>query len=1019
MDLDKKKKNIIVIVVVILILAATVLSIYYNGPLIDNFSQTDTSSRPANNTTDQTANRQQNTDYFNSINIDVTVPKGVSTFFTGVDELANINNDDTVITYISPNSININNVIDDILSEFAVTDELNLEGCTNVDQLAVIYQQKTCTNDRCLDRYGNRIFNKQIIEEISTRDDIPKCTGQELGYLSFNFVVDPGSNLVSKETLFMDISEIYIGTSIYKEFKANSNLDYYFRHNFFIEDTNIGISDMVPRIVHSSFSRNDYKQKILIKRYDKGGIENPVGNLAELIFRPGQLFLAADSVTDSISTFPPGADLSVGYTGNYAPRVIFQGTNATAKCILDEDKNIHVIDGGKDYDMTQTVSIVNDAGTASGAYNINIFKFSKRLVMKKRTDFNNENRAVWLLAPPINLSPQTITKQNKLTKGYIIDFSNQSPVSNIDKAIPEALPTYSKVAPGTIISAIPVNNITETVYDQVLVPNQFLSNNGILTNTDHGPAYYENIKYLYSGEINNTLFEPLKTSQKLNNETYAKYPDFLLKAVNTYPMFANPQNFIEGAIVDVSVFEIDDIKAGPVVFYSDYVASVGFCIDGNMRAPVDSNGIILDGSAEWQTINPFSQVIAFTNEYFKNPSIIEFGSNAASNISDITNPVGGVSFVTPIFGKINSIDPTTADYGDVTLPTNLTGAVVVDLNDTNLVVETNSNGVIGTGAKCILSFLTAPGASTIIQSAQVTEAGKGFTTGTFGLSARTISSGVTGYINGITINAVNDSYLFEAVTIKESDNITPVTPTELSLDATIPIRFGLTIDPVKNKAISLTDHDIINGGQNYETSIKVYINQFASGSVESIFGSDYNPEQITTTFMQKLPYVTINSIVSNTGASVFPAPYPLIVNDTIPGICYNFWEDSPGLYNSSPQQLIYYGDFIGVSLAYNGDPADDIEKYFLNNKIDESAFTDIEFLSSLQIPSFYYQNSNDEIPIVNPYEGLVLKRFIPYRAYKPPMKNGDEEIPTVPNPNTFVNYNYCQFVPFGTRNFYN
>ena len=154
----------------------------------------------------------------------------------------------------------------------------------------------------------------------------------------------------------------------------------------------------------------------------------------------------------------------------------------------------------------------------------------------------------------------------------------------------------------------------------------------------------------------------------------------------------------------------------------------------------------------------------------------------------------------------------------------------------------------------------------------------------------------------------------------------------------------------------------------------------------------------------------------------FHSPYPLIINTDVPPLIYNFWEDSPGSYDTSPQQIVYYGDFIGVSLPYNGDPADDIKKFFLDNKIDESAFTDVEFLSSLQIPSFYYQNSTDEIPSVNSYEGLALKRFIPYRAYKPPImdiSDGTAKIPTVTNKKTYVNYNYCQFVPFGIRDFYN
>jgi hypothetical protein len=233
------------------------------------------------------------------------------------------------------------------------------------------------------------------------------------------------------------------------------------------------------------------------------------------------------------------------------------------------------------------------------------------------------------------------------------------------------------------------------------------------------------------------------------------------------------------------------------------------------------------------------------------------------------------------------------------------------------------------------------------------------------------------------------------------------------------IRYGLTVDPVKNNVIDLTDSPtIISGGQNYKTDLNVFINQYYEDSSESVFGISYNPETINTTYMKNLPNVTIHGVSNNTGASVFPAPYPLILDSNI-NLLYNFWEDSTGVYDTSPQQLIYYGDFVGVSLPYNGDPADDIKKFFLNNKIDDSAFTNVEFLSSLQIPSFYYQDVKDNVPSINTYEGLALKRYIPYRAYQPPTKNATEDIPTGAPINTYVNYNYCQFVPFGIKDFYN
>ena len=89
-----------------------------------------------------------------------------------------------------------------------------------------------------------------------------------------------------------------------------------------------------------------------------------------------------------------------------------------------------------------------------------------------------------------------------------------------------------------------------------------------------------------------------------------------------------------------------------------------------------------------------------------------------------------------------------------------------------------------------------------------------------------------------------------------------------------------------------------------------------------------------------------------------------------------------------------------------------------NAKMTINVANTIEFLTSLQIPSFNYQQSQIT-PDINTYEGLQLKRFIPYQSFIPPVINGNEEIPSKPGTITYTNYNYCQFIPFGIEDLYN
>ena len=701
------------IVLLIVILLSIVLSISFNTNLIENFSKEVTTKPPSSNLPDDTGKIQENINTFSKINeTNYHVPKGISNNYVGNDSIASVNQDDTVITYNFDGKPNINNVFSDLLNGIAITDKLNVEKCINFDQIAIKYEQKTCDSQRCYDRFGNKINDGDIIEEAVYRDDISRCQNQSLGYLSFNFDLNSQTNLVSRNTLFTQINKIFVNSADYQNLNQDNNLKYYFARGLFVEDSNLKKNEMVPEIVHRNFNRNDFRQKLIIKRYDKGGIENPRGKLAEIFFRPAQLYLTVKNVNNAIASIQFAQDDLTDYSANYAVRKVAQEKNAFAKCLIylvsDQKKGIYIVDGGENFDSSKGLSIEKDNGLLDGNFSFTTLPFNRRLMMDFRENqTNDEKRAQWLLVPPTDLSPQGVTKNNKLSGGYILDYSTQSPVKNLDRAVvPRLIPPYSKVIPGDIIMPIDLNNLKTTIYNEI-APQNICTNiigpgDVSYQNCDDAQIdgqnvnYYKRFKYLFNGHIVTSVFSGDQNLAgnnpfTVNQELYSQYPPYLLKAVNNFPMFADPQNLTTDGTVVVFVYQYKNDVLG-----RDYQVSVGVSQNSDKKEIEIKDGILLDGSAEWQTINTFEKTFAFRDQYF-NQNVLDDGTSIASIISDINS--NQLNFVDPVFGKVDQINITNSNYADINLP-NFSSSILLDLNSDTLTVETDdptvpSKGVIG------------------------------------------------------------------------------------------------------------------------------------------------------------------------------------------------------------------------------------------------------------------------------------------------------------------------------------
>ena len=314
---------------------------------------------------------------------------GVSKSYYKASEIEDINNENTIVTYennLGLQSIkpNINNVIIDIISGYAHISDIGSNNCIYPDQLAIQYITKTCQGLRCLDRYGNPIGNGQTIEQLAKRENVPICSNEYLGHLSFNFNLL--NDKVTPQTQFMNVEKIFVGSSIYANIDANPNLEYYVDNELFVPKTGLSPSQIIPYITHKRYEESSFNQKIVISRYKGGTSFTPsaTGNLAEIIFRPGDLFLNAQTATDSIINIIIGSNAVSQFVNTGSVRSVKQGTNAKALCIYN-GVSFKIINGGNNYVNSSAVSIEGDDGNFHGNFGISTRSVEKQIIFEERS----------------------------------------------------------------------------------------------------------------------------------------------------------------------------------------------------------------------------------------------------------------------------------------------------------------------------------------------------------------------------------------------------------------------------------------------------------------------------------------------------------------------------------------------------------------------------------------------------------------------------------------------------------
>lgn len=659
-------------------------------------------------------------------------------------------------------------------------------------------------------------------------------------------------------------------------------------------------------------------------------------------------------------------------------------------------------------------------------------------VFKSLEGANVEDTILWFFLPRLDLNPGFITKRNKFSSGNIKDLSQDSTLynTNISNIVnfKDYFPPYSKIPNNTnyISTHYLSNNLEKSSGNYDYQAKWSFGNNGEAAFGVYaaGSAFLQSFK-LDSLDISN------------------QYPIYLFNSTNSG--FANYSNEFYGLCIQGEIWD-GNMKTGSklsndfnnISLYNesgDIIIQANFGICFPSIATFNYGDTFVDNEVTWQVLDPFAEIVVFKDNYFLSGQ----GDNIAKDIG-LSN--AGSSFYKPeTKGEIVNIDFTNVQY-DYSLFTDDIYTIELNTDNTSL-----TSGDFTSPATISLNFSAAQldngKSGRAITGSAILNPGAGYTNNTsFNIKA-TAMGPRQGSVNNITINSADEQIIFKAVALNSNNE--PFNQKDLNPFIGSSFKSSGLIIPTEKVNVStggifsLTSDNVsideINGGEGYNKGDIIYINQLDTGG-NSLLGSQYNPETITAGGMSKLASVTINSTQgASFGDFNRPAPYNLlrskinissssaiILNESY--LQYNFWEDSPGVYNESPQQIAFIGDGLIDNMKdtiVNG-TADELSAFFTSVGDSEKGFTNIDYIKTLQFAELNYigysESEDSELIIRNANNlsneaTLILGKFIPYRKFNPPKANGKESIPTGKSGVNFYNNNYTQILPVNLGNAYN
>lgn len=941
----------------------------------------------------------------------------------------------------------IRNVLTDLLKGYNYASS-NTPSCLDRDQINVRYSNRVCNNNsRCLSEFGNRFINQNNNENFYEENpNVDYCTTSLIGSLSFNFRLNAVSGYVDNETSFLNIDYIACGTCAYDSINTDDN-SFFIDNDLFASIPNELEYDYIPILENLPFQSTNIKQTFKISRYIYNGEnsfkEDPQGEMGEIIYRPGNLYLMSQGTQTGIAainnfSIPSGSNFDNPNMLRYIRQL--QGTTKTsgigAKCFV-YNNTYKIIDCGENYldssssdNSSSFITQIQDDDlqfvTITGA--IISTGFSYRFKLKPKDGTSLSESVNWMLVPPTDLSPGKITKNTLLNQGSIRSFSRSTEISMmkiINNLKNSALPKYQNIVAGKTYIPLPLNSnvATITYTDGSQNIRQTINDSFNSVKSDFTGSSVDKNLNISAVSYNNNIYDnyPPYTFESTQSGVGAD-KDFLCDIefngkvsyffIQNAAAFSNRVgNFIPGLGL-VSGF--DTITNG-LQLASDFfpqTKKIPISTGGYSPLPTDISDpdVIINGTAVFTKRDAFLDILAFDSTYFNNKTLTN--GNAATIITNIqTDANTKVSYRQMSTGILNTADVDQITYDGSCFSSLNFAQYLVDVNNDNFSLADGSC-INGSGAKVYITF---GGPANVpygyVKNVLVESGGSNYSSGSYTLNASAISAGLTGTVKNLFFNITSENNLlglkYEAVPQDSNGNVYNETNTSKG-NLT---NYGLII------GVSGTGTSIFNGGDGYYKGNKIYINQL-DNNLNSLIGPSFDPEKITTERMRELPYITIIAPErTSKGSCLEPAQQNLVINDSNNfSAAYNFWEDSPGFYTPCPQQILLMDKTQREYLNRQGLSIQNGIKNILTSDTVEG-FTTIENLKTIQFPDLNYRKDGTSANI-NGRSYLEIGRFIPYQTMTPPQFSGTENIPTGKGEDIWINYNWCQFIPYGVDNLY-
>lgn len=988
-------------------------------------------------------------DYF-----DVIEPWGETTFIKGKvpdgDDLLGVDGsslDLSVCTWFTyQNLLDINklpslqNAIADFENGFSHLSPP--QSCIDSDQIVFKRAKRDCTGKGIAECIGldGLLFDRNKVEIFNypCTGDIPLCTGS-VGALSFNFLETSRGkfNLVDAKTRVMTIETIFVSPARLAELDSKPVNQFYTRQGqlFTTSDVYTDLTDdqYYPIITYQGKQKNSFKQSISFRRYNYSGgyVENETGPYAELVYRPGNLYLDVEinNNPNQIDGFTVNSvkDMTVDlYRNQYKIRKMYKtgdpiqeiDTTCTGY-IIGENAYISIYRRGKDkVNIGDTLLILADDNSTKSLSIVvtKVFDFSIFFVFKPiKTGFTPRK---WLLIPPMNIGG-----------GKVIPRRDRSSYMRVFNAPPfdEALYNLAKTRPGqgtkrstegnlklAYNGRNPLNEFHDGLYTYTLFGSNAVNKGTkalIRTLADNKPQTDNDIlpergtgQYIAWWEILETLKEAtlggrLKTTSK--------------KLVAPLKYEGNSDTFNGGVYpndtTEQYILSIGD-KAGHVdpttsAFYTiqpflgwknqgaRQKAMLSMLVTGESPNLIPGNRFV-DGSVIWELVNPQNEITVYSPSYFSDSSVVgkgitDFIPTEESTTQKYKQEQKGVLFQIVFFGyELVSDSQSSIDFIN-----NFTGS----FSDLSIVGE-------GSGGQATVHFLEGRLIGITIQ-----QQGSGYKIG--GDVTITIPEvlDVPVTITNLLSDAENIKYSYVAIPQdQESNNYFVLT--ESDTKKITKNGFSLkkrSVEINDNGQLSLTGNPkevIENKGSGYTIDSDrnkniVYIDQIDQFGNSSI--TDRSPSSFYSFIITELDADVINV---KTKSLFSPS-----VQTSLPDfVVYNFYdgEEHGRVYGNSPQQIGFIDDVdITNYITTGGD--DQIKEYLFRNA--EQPFNSIVGINTLQFESLDYTES-ENAPTIKARENLVLGKFIPYTDFY----SENSDYPDT----TLRNYNYVQYIPNSISNIY-